>query len=97
MDTIVTSVWQKSKLLVKCLMIGALILLLLIPEYFVTGLIQEREQRQKEAIAEAVRIKNIPPPVEEAPVAEAEATEGEAPTAEAPAAEAPSGETPSEA
>jgi len=52
MDTIVTSVWQKSKLLVKCLMIGALILLLLIPEYFVTGLIHEREQRQKEAIAE---------------------------------------------
>ena len=38
------------------------------------------EIKKREAIAEVVRIKNIPPPVEEvAPVAEAEAPAGEAP------------------
>ncbi|MFT3675913.1 MAG: cell envelope integrity protein CreD [Chitinophagaceae bacterium] len=46
------SLWQKSKLLLKGLLIGALSLLLLIPAYFVRDLIEERETRQKEAIAE---------------------------------------------
>lgn len=46
------SLWQKSKLLLKGLLIGALSLLLLIPAYFVRDLIEEREARQKEAIAE---------------------------------------------
>ena len=49
----------------------------------------EAEKKKREAIAEAVRKKNTPPPVEEAPAAEAPATE-------APAAEA-SGEAPAEA
>lgn len=52
METTVNAVWQKSKLLVKGFIIGALVLLLLIPAYFVKNLVQEREQRQKEAVTE---------------------------------------------
>src|SRR5687768_2635328 len=50
--TIATNVWQKSKLLIKGLLIGGLILLLLIPAYFVQNVITEREARQKEAFTE---------------------------------------------
>ena len=52
METVASNVWQKSKLLVKGLLIGVLILLLLIPEYYVQNLIKEREERQKEAFTE---------------------------------------------
>ena len=52
METVATNVWQKSKLLVKGLLIGALVLLLLIPAYFVQNVISEREARQKEAFNE---------------------------------------------
>ena len=52
MEEAVNSIWQKSKLLIKGLIIGVLVLLLLIPAYFVQDLIKEREQRQKEAVAE---------------------------------------------
>ncbi|MBL7745447.1 MAG: cell envelope integrity protein CreD [Chitinophagaceae bacterium] len=52
METIAASVWQKSKLLIKGLMIGVLVLLLLIPAFFVQDLIREREARQKEAVVE---------------------------------------------
>lgn len=52
METVAASFWQKSKLLIKGLIIGMLVLLLLIPAYFVENLIKEREQRQKEAVLE---------------------------------------------
>ncbi|MGZ8558193.1 MAG: cell envelope integrity protein CreD, partial [Chitinophagaceae bacterium] len=52
METITTNLWQKSKLLVKALLIGFLVLLLLIPAYFVQNVISEREARQKEAFSE---------------------------------------------
>ena len=52
METVVNSLWQKSKLIIKGLIIGFLALLLLIPAYFVQNLIQEREARQKEAFTE---------------------------------------------
>lgn len=52
METVVNSVWQKSKLLIKGLIIGVLVLLLMIPTYFVQDLVKEREDRQKEAVAE---------------------------------------------
>ena len=51
-NTIAASVWQKGKLLLKGLMIAGLVLLLLIPAYFVQDLVREREARQKEAFAE---------------------------------------------
>lgn len=52
METVATNIWQKSKLLIKGLLIGGLILLLLIPSYFVQEVIREREARQKEAFTE---------------------------------------------
>ncbi len=51
-ETVITSVWQKSKVLIKGMLIGGLVLALLIPSFFVQELIKEREQRQKEAFAE---------------------------------------------
>src|SRR5215469_11315511 len=52
METVITTVWQKSKLVIKGLVIGALALLLLIPASFVENLIAERQNRQQEAFAE---------------------------------------------
>jgi len=50
------------------------------------------ETKKKEAIAEAVRIKNTPPPAEEAPAAEEQAPAAEAGEAAEGAAEAPAAE-----
>lgn len=50
--TVSQNVWQKSKLIVKGLIIGTLVLLLLIPAYYVKNLVEEREERQKEAFVE---------------------------------------------
>ena len=52
METVAQSVWTKSKLLIKSGIIGLIILILQIPTYYVKDLIEERESRQKEAIAE---------------------------------------------
>jgi inner membrane protein len=52
MDTVAPNLWQKSKLLIKGLLIAGLVLLLLIPAYFVQNVISEREARQKEAFNE---------------------------------------------
>jgi inner membrane protein len=52
METVVTSIWQKSKVIIKALVIGIMALLLLIPTFFVQDLIKERENRQKEAVLE---------------------------------------------
>jgi inner membrane protein len=52
METIVQNVWTKTKILVKALIIGGIVLILQIPTLFIQDLIKEREQRQKEAIAE---------------------------------------------
>ena len=50
--TLTQNIWTKSKLLIKAGTIGAVILLLQIPAYYVQNLIEEREARQKEAVAE---------------------------------------------
>ena len=52
MNTTSESIWQKSKVLIKGLLIGFLVLLLLIPTFFVQNMIEERERRQKEAVQE---------------------------------------------
>lgn len=44
--------WQKGKILLKGGLIAALTLFLLIPAHFVKGIIEERSERQKEAVAE---------------------------------------------
>jgi inner membrane protein len=51
-ETIVQNVWTRSKLLVKSMIIGILVLILQIPAMFVRDVIAEREQRQQDAIAE---------------------------------------------
>lgn len=52
METNMEQAAPKNKILLKGLVIGGLVLLLLIPTFFVQNLIWEREQRQKDAIAE---------------------------------------------
>jgi inner membrane protein len=52
METVVQSVWTKTKVLVKALIIGGIVLILQIPTFFVQDLVKERKQRQKEAITE---------------------------------------------
>jgi inner membrane protein len=52
METVVQNVWTKTKVLVKALIIGGIVLILQIPTFFVQDLIKEREQRQKDAITE---------------------------------------------
>jgi inner membrane protein len=52
MENVIQNAWQKSKLIVKGIVIGILALLLLIPTSFVQNLVREREARQKEAATE---------------------------------------------
>jgi len=52
METVIQNVWTKTKVLIKALIIGGIVLILQIPTFYVQDLIKEREQRQKEAIAE---------------------------------------------
>jgi inner membrane protein len=52
METVVQNVWTRTKVLVKALIIGGIVLILQIPTFYVTDLVKEREQRQREAITE---------------------------------------------
>jgi len=52
METVAVNIWQRSKLLIKGFLIGGLVLLLLIPAWFVQNVVNEREARQKEAFNE---------------------------------------------
>lgn len=52
METIARSIPAKVKVLVKALVIGGIVLILQIPALYIQDLIKEREQRQKEAMAE---------------------------------------------
>ncbi|KAK6021913.1 inner membrane protein CreD [Ostertagia ostertagi] len=52
MEPLVSTIWQRSKLLIKAMLIGVLTLALMIPAYFVENLISERQARQEEAFAE---------------------------------------------
>ena len=46
------SFWQKNKLIIKAFFIGCLILVLLIPTFFIMFLFTDREQRRKEVVQE---------------------------------------------
>ena len=46
------SFWQKNKLIIKAFFIGCLILMLLIPTFFIMALINDREQRRAEVVRE---------------------------------------------
>jgi inner membrane protein len=66
MEAISFNVSTKTKLLLKALVIAATILILQIPAFFVQDLVRDRENRQKEAIAEVSKkwagIQNIQAP-----------------------------------
>lgn len=51
-NNILTSFWNKNKIIFKSFLIGILILVLLIPTAFIRELVRERKDRQEEAIAE---------------------------------------------
>ncbi len=44
--------WKANKIILKSFLIGFLVLLLLIPTFFIQNLVSERQERQKEAVAE---------------------------------------------
>jgi inner membrane protein len=46
------SFWQRNAVFIKAIVVGFLILVLLIPNAFITDLVRERQQRQTEVIAE---------------------------------------------
>lgn len=52
MENVAQNLWSKTKVLVKAIIIGIIVLILQIPTWSITELIREREGRQKEAIAE---------------------------------------------
>ncbi|HEX6181661.1 MAG TPA: inner membrane CreD family protein, partial [Chitinophagaceae bacterium] len=52
METTINSFWQRNKIIFKGLLIGILILILLIPTVMLEDLVDERQNRQQQAIAE---------------------------------------------
>jgi inner membrane protein len=52
MDNVLSTFWNRNKIILKSFLIGFLILLLLIPQYFIQNLVSERQERQKTAVSE---------------------------------------------
>src|SRR3979411_3039555 len=52
MENMLSQFWNRNKIILKSFWIGFLILLLLIPTFFIQQLVSERQQRQREAVAE---------------------------------------------
>jgi len=52
MENVFMTFWNRNKIIFKSFFIGFLILLLLIPTFFIQQLVSERQQRQREAVAE---------------------------------------------
>jgi inner membrane protein len=52
MDNVLSTFWNRNKIILKSLLIGFLILLLLIPQFFIQNLVSERQERQKAAASE---------------------------------------------
>jgi inner membrane protein len=52
MENMLTTFWSRNKVILKSFLIGILILLLLIPTVFIQNLVNERQEREGEAIRE---------------------------------------------
>jgi inner membrane protein len=52
MEVLTTQVDNKSRLLIKSVIIGVIVLVLQVPSFYIENLITEREERQKQAITE---------------------------------------------
>ena len=51
-NNLLTSFWKANRIIFKSFLIGFLVLLLLIPTFFIQSLVTERQDRQKEAVSE---------------------------------------------
>jgi inner membrane protein len=51
-DNTMNTFWHRNRIILKTVLIGILMLLLLIPTLFIQGLINERKDRQREAVSE---------------------------------------------
>jgi inner membrane protein len=51
-NNILSGFWKANKIILKSFFIGLLVLLLLIPTYFIQNLVSERQDRQKDAVTE---------------------------------------------
>jgi len=52
MENMLTNFWNRNKIILKSVWIGFLILLLLIPTFFIQELVSERQDRQQQAVTE---------------------------------------------
>src|ERR1700722_19796381 len=52
MENVIITLWNRNKIILKSFWIGILTLLLLIPTLFIQNLVEERQQRQQEAVTE---------------------------------------------
>ncbi len=52
MENIITSFWNRNKIILKSFLIGFLTLILLIPNLFIQDLVNERQSRQSAAVGE---------------------------------------------
>ncbi|MBS1687269.1 MAG: cell envelope integrity protein CreD [Bacteroidetes bacterium] len=51
-ESIITTFWDRNKILIKGLLVGFLILIMLIPSVFILNLVSERKSRQEEVVKE---------------------------------------------
>jgi len=51
-NNMLSGFWKANKIILKSFFIGLLVLLLLIPTYFIQNLVSERQDRQKDAVTE---------------------------------------------
>jgi inner membrane protein len=52
MENIISQFWNRNRIVLKSFWIGFLVLVLLIPTFLISGLVSERQDRQREAITE---------------------------------------------
>jgi inner membrane protein len=51
-NNLLTGFWKANRIIFKSFFIGFLVLLLLIPTFFIRNLVSERQDRQNEAVSE---------------------------------------------
>jgi inner membrane protein len=52
MENVISQFWNRNRIVLKSFWIGFLVLLLLIPTFLINGLVTERQDREREAVAE---------------------------------------------
>ncbi|HLX67418.1 MAG TPA: inner membrane CreD family protein, partial [Puia sp.] len=52
MENVISQFWNRNRIVLKSFWIGFLVLLLLIPTFLINGLVNERQDRERAAVAE---------------------------------------------